>query len=312
MVYVWLKVVLHYLLHSVLYFCMVWTIYSAEFCWRRLNIGIFMRALLFLISFFSLILMSSAGLAGQPEPWQLGFQDPASPIASELYTFHELLLVIITAITVFVLGLLAYICVRFNEKANPNPSKTTHNTTIEVIWTVVPVLILGVIAYPSLAALTNITTIPEKSDVTIKVVGYQWYWGYEYPDHGISFDSNMIKDRTDLNGEPYLLAVDNKVVVPQGGVVKVQLTAADVIHAWAIPALGVRLDAIPGRLNETWFKATKTGVFYGQCSELCGRGHGFMPIAVQVVTPEEYEAWLVRAKEVYASASASVAVAALQ
>lgn len=229
---------------------------------------------------------------GIAKPWQLGFMEPATPVMEKLYSMHDFLLVLITAISAFVLFALIYICVRYNRRANPVPSKTAHNTKLEIIWTVVPILILVAIAIPSL----RIHYFMEKDtdmEMTIKVTGYQWYWNYSYPDNGgFSFDSVMVKDNELKPDQHRLLAVDNHVVVPVDTNVRVLLTAADVIHAWAVPAFGVKRDAVPGRLNETWFRATKKGRFYGQCSELCGVGHGFMPIVVDVVSKEEFAAWV--------------------
>ena len=205
-----------------------------------------------------------------------------------------------TAITVFVLGLMVYVMVRFNAKANPVPSKTSHNTLIEVVWTVIPILILLVIAVPSFRLLYDQAT-PE-ADMTIKATGYQWYWGYEYPDHGdIAFDALMLEDDELQPGQPRLLTTDNAVVVPVDTTVRVLVTAADVIHNWAMPAFGVKMDAYPGRLNETWFRANQTGIYYGQCSELCGIRHSFMPIMVKVVEKEEFTAWVEQAKVEFAS-----------
>ncbi len=227
-----------------------------------------------------------------PKPWQLGFQTPASPVMERLYTMHDYLLWMCVIISLFVLALTLYICVRFSRRNNPVPSKTTHNTTIEVIWTVVPIIILIAIAIPSLRLHYFMEHNPAP-DMTLKIVGNQWYWHYEYPDHGdISFDSNIKADKELKEGEHRLLAVDNHVVVPVDTNVRVLLTAADVIHAWAMPALGVKRDAVPGRLNETWFKATKVGRYYGQCSELCGVRHGFMPIVLDVVSKEDFAKWV--------------------
>ena len=243
-----------------------------------------------------LILLPSQVFADQPRDWQLGFQDAASQSMYEIVSFHNsILLPIIIAISVFVLFLMAYACFRFRESRNPNPSKTTHNVAIEVLWTLIPCLILIVMAVPSFKILYSQDTIP-KADVTIKAIGYQWYWGYEYPDENIIFDSYMIEDKDLLPGQPRLLAVDNEVIVPVNKVVKVLITANDVLHAWALPAFGVKRDAMPGRVNETWFKADRVGTFYGQCSELCGIKHAFMPITVKVVTEEEYQEWLEEAK----------------
>jgi len=220
---------------------------------------------------------------------------------SDIVWFHDYMLVpIITAISVFVLFLLLYIIVRFRASNNKVASTTSHNTMLEVLWTLIPCLILIVIAVPSFKVLYSQDNIP-KADVTIKAIGYQWYWGYEYPDEKIAFDSYMVAEKDLKPGQPRLLAVDNEIVVPVNKVVKVLITANDVLHAWALPAFGVKRDAVPGRINETWFKADKTGTFYGQCSELCGIKHAFMPITVHVVTDEEYATWLEGAKQKFAS-----------
>jgi len=243
-----------------------------------------------------LFVLPSSLIANEPVDWQLGFQKSASKSMSDIIWFHDyMLLPIITAITVFVLFLLAYACIRFRASKNPVASTTSHNTTIEVIWTLVPCLILIVMAVPSFKVLYSQDEIP-KADVTIKAIGYQWYWGYEYPDENIVFDSYMIEDKDLKEGQPRLLAVDNEVVVPVNKVVKVMITANDVLHAWALPSFGVKRDAVPGRINETWFKADRTGTFYGQCSELCGIKHAFMPITVNVVSEEDYNQWLEKAK----------------
>ena len=238
--------------------------------------------------------------ANEPKDWQLGFQKAGSGHMEDIVWFHDyMLLPIITGITVFVLFLVIYACVRFRASRNPVASKTTHNTFIEVIWTLVPCLILIVIAVPSFKVLYEQDEIPP-ADVTIKAVGYQWYWGYEYPDENIIFDSYMIEDKDLQPGQPRLLTVDNEIFVPVNKVVKVLITANDVLHAWALPSFGVKRDAVPGRINETWFKADRTGTFYGQCSELCGVKHAFMPITVNVVSQDEYDAWLVEAKQKFA------------
>ena len=261
---------------------------------KSLYIDLKMQKTFFIL--LTLILLPSKALADQPRDWQLGFQDAASQSMYEIVSFHNsILLPIIIAISVFVLFLMAYACFRFRESRNPNPSKTTHNVAIEVLWTLIPCLILIVMAVPSFKILYSQDTIP-KADVTIKAIGYQWYWGYEYPDENIIFDSYMIEDKDLLPGQPRLLAVDNEVIVPVNKVVKVLITANDVLHAWALPAFGVKRDAMPGRVNETWFKADRVGTFYGQCSELCGIKHAFMPITVKVVTDEEYQEWLEEAK----------------
>ncbi len=219
--------------------------------------------------------------------------------------FHNFLFVLITIITLFVLALLVIIVVKFNAKANPVPSKTTHNTLIEVAWTLIPVLILVGIAVPSFRLLFQELDIP-KADLTIKATGKQWYWTYNYPEAKIEFDALLACDEKRLKCEqPRLLAVDNNVVVPVNKIIRVQTTATDVIHSFAMPAFGIKIDAIPGRLNETWFKATKTGMFYGQCSELCGKDHAYMPIVVKVVTDEEFAKWLIDAKKQFSSAGDS-------
>jgi len=242
-----------------------------------------------------------AGGLGQSEPWQLGLQKAASPSMYGIEDFHILLMWIITIITVFVGLLLLYVMFRFNEKKNPTPSKTTHNTMIEFVWTVVPILILVGIAIPSFRLLYLQRDIP-KADLTIKATGNQWYWGYEYPEHkttdgeAISFDAIMKTDEERKEGDPRLLATDNAVVVPVNKVVKVVVTASDVLHAWTIPSFGAKIDAVPGRLNELWFKADKKGVYYGQCSEICGKDHAFMPIEVRVVSDADFKKWVEETK----------------
>ena len=245
-------------------------------------------------------LLPGSVLANQPKDWQLGFQKSASETMDDIVWFHDyMLLPVITAITVFVLFLIAYACIRFRASKNKEASTTSHNTFIEVIWTLVPCLILIVLAVPSFKVLYSQDEIP-KADVTIKAIGYQWYWGYEYPDENIIFDSYMIEEKDLKEGQPRLLSVDNEVYVPVNKVVKVMITANDVLHAWALPSFGVKRDAVPGRINETWFKADRVGTFYGQCSELCGIKHAFMPITVNVVSQEEYNQWLERAKVEFA------------
>ena len=248
----------------------------------------------------STLFITQLASANQPKEWQLGFQDPASDGMRDIVNFHNnLLLPIIIAISVFVLFLMLYACVRFRASANPNPSKRTHNVTVEILWTLIPCLILIVMAVPSFKILYKQDTIP-KADLTIKAVGYQWYWGYEYPDENIIFDSYMIEEEDLKADQPRLLAVDNEVVVPVNKVVKVLITANDVLHAWALPSFGVKRDAVPGRINETWFKAEKEGTYYGQCSELCGIKHAFMPITVKVVSEEDYQEWLTEARVKFA------------
>ena len=249
---------------------------------------------------FLSILISQNAFANQPVEWQLGFQKAASESMREIVAFHDkLLLPIIIAISVFVLFLMLYACVRFRASANPNPSKRTHNVTVEVLWTLIPCLILIVMAVPSFKILYKQDTIP-KADLTIKAIGYQWYWGYEYPDENLIFESYMIEEKDLKANQPRLLTVDNEGLVPVDKVVKDLITANDVLHAWALPSFGVKRDAVPGRINETWFKAEKVGTYYGQCSELCGIKHAFMPITVKVVSEEEYQEWLSEARVKFA------------
>lgn len=265
------------------------------------------------------VVMPTAALAqgmGQPSDGAIGFQESVTTIMDSTAAFHNGLLVpIITIIVIFVTALLIWVMVRYNKKANPDPSRTTHNTLIEIVWTVFPIAILIVIAVPSFGVLADQMTVPDGErqylgssifsrsngekvpapEVTITATGYQWYWGYEYNDlDGASFDSIMLSDAEIAEqkpGQPRLLAVDNEMVVPVGTTVRMLITAADVIHAYAVPAFGVKTDAVPGRINETWFNARKEGMYYGQCSELCGKDHAFMPIAVRVVSKEEFDAW---------------------
>jgi cytochrome c oxidase subunit 2 len=261
------------------------------------------------------VILLSAGAAlaasGHPEPWQLGLQQGATPVMDNIIWFHNFLLYVITAITLFVLALLIYIVVKFNAKSNPVPSRTTHNTTIEVVWTVVPVLILVMIAVPSFRLLFFQLNTPQ-ADVTVKATGKQWFWSYSYPDSKFEFDSLMVQTKDLKPDQPRLLAVDNEMVVPVNKVVRVLTTGSDVIHAFAVPAFGIKIDAIPGRVNETWFKAEREGMYYGQCSELCGKDHAFMPIAVRVVNDAAYTAWIDQAKKKYATDDSvrSTAVAA--
>jgi cytochrome c oxidase subunit II len=249
-------------------------------------------------------LWPGAALAAQPAPWQIGLQPAASPIMEMIHAFNNGLLIVVTLIALLVLALLIYCIVRFNARANPVPSRTTHNTLIEVLWTVVPIVILVGIAVPSFSLLfaqhDPARAIPgwdPEADppLHIKATGNQWFWTYDYPDNdNISFDSLMLSEEdlaAEIDPGPRLLAVDNPMVVPVGRVVRMQVIGADVIHAFAVPAFGVKIDAVPGRLNETWFRVDREGMYYGQCSELCGRDHAFMPIAVQAVSPERFAAW---------------------
>jgi len=251
------------------------------------------------------ILLASAGVAfaglGQPTPWQIDLQESASPVMDQISTFNTFLFWITTAIALFVLILLAIIIVRFNARANPTPSRTTHNTPIEILWTIVPVIILAAIAVPSFRLLFVQLDVP-KPDLTVKATGKQWFWSYSYPDNGnFEFDSLMVQDKDLKHGQPRLLTADNEMVVPVNKVVHVLVTGADVIHSFTVPSFGIRMDAIPGRINETWFKATTEGVFYGQCSELCGKNHSFMPIAVRVVNDSDFAIWVGEANKKYSA-----------
>ncbi|MGB7099192.1 MAG: cytochrome c oxidase subunit II [Xanthobacteraceae bacterium] len=246
-------------------------------------------------------LLASAGSAlagvGQPSSWQLGLQDAASPVMVDIVWFHDFLLWIIGAIVLFVLVLLAVIVLRFNARANPTPSRTTHNSFLEVAWTIVPVIILVAIAVPSFRLLFLEVDNPQP-DLTVKATGKQWFWSYSYPDNGnFEFDSLLVADKDLKPGEPRLLTVDNDLVVPVNKVVHVLVTGADVIHSFAVPSFGIKIDAVPGRLNDTWFKATSEGLYHGQCSELCGKDHAFMPITVKVVSEAEFNDWVAKEKK---------------
>jgi cytochrome c oxidase subunit 2 len=261
-------------------------------------------------------LLASAGVAfagmGVPTPWETGLQGSATPVMENISWFNDFLLWIIVAITCLVFALLLVVMLRFNSRSNPVPSRTTHNTTIEIMWTVVPVLILVSIAIPSFRLLFEQLHIPT-AELTVKATGKQWFWSYSYPDDKFEFDSLLVQAKDLKPDQPRLLTVDNEMVVPVNKTVRVLITGADVIHSWAVPSFGVKLDAIPGRVNETWFKAEQTGTFRGQCSQLCGRDHAFMPIVVRVVTDQEYAAWLSDAKKKYASTDhGRVAIAAAE
>ena len=242
--------------------------------------------------------------AGKPEPWGIGLQEAATPTMEQLTFLHnDILMPIVTAIAVFVLGLLVYTCWRFRESRHPTPSTRTHNTALEIIWTAIPVVILIFIGFFSFPFLYWIDNVPE-AKMTVKVTGLQWYWTYEYPDHdNLTFDSYMIGDSDIQPNQLRNLEVDNRMVVPVDTTIRVQITAADVIHSWAIPAFGIKTDAIPGRLNETWFHATRVGTFYGQCSEICGSNHAYMPVTVEVVEPEIFERWVRETREQLATRS---------
>lgn len=233
-------------------------------------------------------------LLGQPTPGGIGLQPAASSLKHDAHIFHDwILLPIITIISVFVLGLLIWVVVRYNSRSNPTPARWSHNTTIEVIWTVVPVLILMAIAVFSFRLLYDYHDMP-KPYMTVKATGYQWYWGYEYPDQGVDEIISVMlpEDEAKAKGVPYRLAATEPMVVPVNQVVRVMTTGADVIHAFALPAFGLKMDSVPGRVNEQWFKAEKEGIYYGQCSELCGVDHAFMPIEIHVVSQAKFDAWV--------------------
>lgn len=247
-------------------------------------------------------LSAPAWANGEPTPWQMGFQDPASPVMERITDLNDYLTIIMVAVVLLVMGLLAFVIVRFNHRANPVPSKTTHNQALEIAWTAAPILILIAVAVPSFKLLYYMDRAQD-ADMTIKAVGHQWYWSYEYPDHGNFMFDSFMKYPDDLaEGEPRLLAVDNQVVVPVGKTVRILITSGDVIHSFAVPALGLKTDANPGRLNETWARVDRPGVYYGQCSELCGVNHGFMPIAIRAVPQDTFDAWVTEAQEQYAEA----------
>jgi cytochrome c oxidase subunit 2 len=256
-----------------------------------------LRTIVSYLGFIALCLAAPQAYAAHPTDWLLNLQEPASTSAERIYAFHDFMIWIISAITLFVLALLLWVMIRYNKRANPTPSRVSHNVLIEVIWTVVPIVILVVISTQSLPLLYY-TDRTETPDLTLKVTGYQWYWGYEYPDNGgIAFLSNMIPD-AEINkdaGQLRNLSTDNPVVLPVGKNISIQTTAADVIHAWAVPAFMVKKDSVPGRLNETWVHITKPGVYYGQCSELCGKNHAFMPIEVHAVSEEQFNQWATQA-----------------
>jgi cytochrome c oxidase subunit 2 len=254
---------------------------------------------------------ATAGL-GQPSPWQIGLQQSATEVMDRIISFHNILLVVICAISAFVLALLVYVMVRFNARANPVPSRTTHNTFVEICWTVIPIAILAGIFLPSIKLLFLQLNVPE-AELTVKATGKQWYWTYSYPDSKFEFDSLLVRDEKQLRpDQPRLLGVDNEMVVPVNKVVRVQSIGTDVIHAFAVPSFGIKIDAIPGRLNETWFKATREGIYYGQCSELCGKDHAYMPIAVRVVSEQDFARWLDEAKRKFARDDSPTSVAAAQ
>jgi len=260
----------------------------------------------------ALLLPHGAALAGlgQPSPWEFGLQDSATPVMDDVVWLHNFVLWIVTGITIFVLALLITVMVKFNAKANPTPSRTTHNTLVEVLWTVIPVIVLVVIALPSFRILFFQLNTPP-ADLTIKATGVTWNWKYNYPDNGdFEYDSLILPEKDRKADQPRLLSVDNEMVVPVNKTVRVLVTGFDVIHSFAVPSFGIKIDAIPGRLNETWFKATKEGWYYGQCSELCGKDHAFMPIAVHVVSEQAFNTWIEEAKKKFAANGAPNTLAA--
>ncbi len=252
------------------------------------------------LSLFSLLFATMAQAENLAKPMQLGFKPPASPQMERIMSFHnDLLMWIITAIVIFVTALLIYVCIRYRAKANPKPSKTTHNVMIEILWTAIPIIILVIIAIPSFKMLYYLDRT-ENPEMTLKVTGYQWYWGYEYQDHdGLNFLSYMIPENEvdESKGQRRLLSTDNVVVLPIDTNIQITITAADVLHSFTIPSFGIKKDAVPGRLNETWVRIDKPGTYYGQCSEICGINHAYMPIEIKAVTKEEFEAWIIEAKE---------------
>jgi cytochrome c oxidase subunit 2 len=259
-----------------------------------------LRTRTFLYSLLGLVLMAPAALAAEPENWQLGFQPAATPVKHQIESFHDMLLVIIFAIAVFVLALLIYVCVRFRASANPTASKTSHNTLIEIIWTAVPVLILVLIAIPSFRILYYQDRAVDP-DMTIKVEARQWYWNYQYPDEEIGFDSYMISEEdAAAQGKKRLLDVDNPLVVPVGKKVQVLVTTGDVMHSFFVPSAGVQVYGTPGRVNETWFEFEEPGLYYGQCNQICGLNHAYMPIVVDARSEADYAAWLQEAKQKFA------------
>jgi len=256
---------------------------------KKDNLWLFLAALAAVLTLFAVPSFAESGI----HPYQLGFQEAVSPVAERIHEFHNMMLWIISGITLFVLVLLVIVIVRFNERANPTPSTTTHNVPLEIVWTVVPVLILIIVAIPSLKLL-YFTDRVENPELVVKVTGNQWNWDYEYPDfEGLSYKSIMIPDKEidASKGQHRLLSADNPMVIPVDTTVQFVVTASDVLHSFAVPAFGVKVDAVPGRLNETWTKVTKTGTYYGQCSELCGKDHAFMPLEVRVVSKEDFQAW---------------------
>ena len=263
----------------------------------------FRKRLTALAVFFTTVMIGGGvAMAQKPEDWQMGFQDAHSPTMEKIVSFNDILFWICVVMSVFVMGIMAYIFIRFNAKRNPVPQKFTHNSLIEVLWTVIPVIVLVAIAIPSFRLLYFMDRTDE-AEMTIKAIGHQWYWTYEYPDLGedISFDAVMLTEDELEEGQLRLLETDESVVVPIDTNIRLLVTADDVIHAWTIPSFGIKIDAVPGRINEGWFRVDAVGIYYGQCSELCGRDHGFMPIRVEAVSKEDYAEWVAYAQEEFAS-----------
>ena len=277
----------------------------------RLKANTLFLGLFFLLGFSDNSVFAQNG----PQPWQMNFRPAATPVMEDIVSFHNLLLIIEVLIVLFVLGLMVYIVIKFNAKANPVPTKTTHNSFLEVMWTVIPIVILVVIAVPSMKLLYFMDKAPkDKVEMTLKVIGHQWYWSYEYPDAGnLAFDSNLIPDEEiDVSkGQIRLLEVDNRVAIPVDTTIRVIMTSDDVLHNWAIPAFGIKMDTVPGRINEAWIRvpAEKAGVYRGQCSELCGVNHGYMPIVIDAMPKQEFAKWLERAKKEFASNTGQVDMA---
>lgn len=273
------------------------------------------KRLIHLLALAFVVLAGTSGVAmadGIAHEWQVGLQNAASPVAEKVNGLHNLLIYIITGVTILVTVLLVYVMFRFNAKRNPEPSKRSHNTLLEVAWTVVPVLILVVVAIPSFKLLYYQDRATD-ADMTVKAIGHQWYWSYEYPDQGnFRFDSMMLTDDQLPEGGHRLLEVDNRIVVPAGKSIRLLVTSDDVLHSFAMPSMGVKLDAVPGRLNETWFMAEEPGTYYGQCSELCGVNHGFMPIVIEAVPESEFNAWVDEAQEKFARAGGGETVTLAQ
>jgi len=249
---------------------------------------------------FLLTVFGAPSLASEPMPWQIGFQDAGSPTMERIVGFHNMLLWLISAISLFVLALLLWVIYRYRESRNPTPSRTTHNTVIEVLWTVAPVIILVLVFIPSYRLMVYADRAVD-ADMTLKVIGHQWYWSYEYPDHGnFTFDATLVAAEDLEDKSKRLLETDNRVVLPVGKKIRLLLTADDVLHSWGVPSLGIKLDTVPGRLNETWVEITREGVYYGFCSELCGVNHSFMPIAIEAVSEADFNAWVEKAQQEFA------------